>query len=609
MSLLTASQTLNDILADVTAYFSPFARSDEGRHPFASSPSMPASGPGAAGSGSGSGRGSGSGPNSAGHSPNPSVHHLHNAHHSHGVFANGASGAAASGDTRSPSMPASQSMAMPEHHRLLAEMAPHIMRPRILSAAVAAGNNVSANVSNSALIGFLPLTRTGLGGYSLAQPARSLVRLGNTIRQGPVTSNDIKALESSYQILANIAAGNPEEDIAEPKGVAKDVSLLRGFQATLPSRLDARNQRRKQRGRNSEHLGLTKMFSESQGLLGHGEGGVGDISIDDVDLSGPHAGPQGKEKRKARRTAASKSKDEAPLSLEELQAQTQEIAVEKEDINVRRMLVNSEIAEVEARIAALELVKQGLTRSLTSLREDELELNDEYDGVSEMVAVVKHRRSMPGGERESARNPGTGTTSRRRKGPLFLPSEHDELPPGVAFMTLTDHTAPITALDFSEPYGTLVSSALDDTVRVWDLATGAEAGRLRGHSDTVKCLQVEDELCITGSMDSTIKLWDLRRVEDYEARLSMKESGEMNESQISESDEGKDYHPCLRTLDGHSKAVTSLYFDDTCLVSHCKRRRKMLQRMESLRCGRFLLTFHSFFRCLARRTKRCDSGI
>jgi division protein 1 len=27
-------------------------------------------------------------------------------------------------------------------------------------------------------------------------------------------------------------------------------------------------------------------------------------------------------------------------------------------------------------------------------------------------------------------------SSRRRKGPAFLPSEHDELPPGVAFMVI-----------------------------------------------------------------------------------------------------------------------------------------------------------------------------
>lgn len=89
------------------------------------------------------------------------------------------------------------------------------------------------------------------------------------------------------------------------------------------------------------------------------------------------------------------------------------------------------------------------------------------------------------------------------KGPLFLPSEHDELPSGVAFMvraqpeyvcstmsilirciamqTLTNHTAPITGIDFSEPYGTLVSSSLDETVRIWDLSSGDEVGRLRGH--------------------------------------------------------------------------------------------------------------------------------
>ncbi|MCO5565586.1 hypothetical protein L7F22_019260 [Adiantum nelumboides] len=449
------------------------------------------------------------------------------------------------------------SQSMPEHNRLLADVAPHIMRPRILSAAVAAGNTVTNNVSNSALIGFLPLTRTGLGGYSINQPARSLVRLTNTIRQGPVTSTDLKALESSYQILSSVNSENLEEEIQEPKGLAKDVSLLRGFQATLPSRLDGKARRRKQRNREGESLGLKKMADEARGLLTNG------ANADEEDALG---GPSTRDKRKARRSAASKAK-EVPLTLEELQAQKDDINQEQEDLVVRRMLINSEVNEVAQRIAALDAIKQNLQKSLVALKEEELELNDECEGVSEMVALLKHRRAMPGGATDrgdgGAKTSG-GTNSRRRKGPLFLPSEHDELPSGVAFMTLSGHSNAISALDFSEPYGTLVSSALDDTVRVWDLSTGSEAGRLRGHSGAVKCLQVEDELCITGGSDSTIKLWDLHKVEDYETRLSLQASGEMNDEG---ENGGKDHSPCLRTLEGHSKAVTSLYFDDTCLVT------------------------------------------
>lgn len=465
----------------------------------------------------------------------------------------------------SPSLGGPTSQPMPEHNRLLAEVAPHIMRPRILSAAVAAGNTVTNNVSNSALIGFLPLTRTGIGGYSISQPARSLVRLGNTIRQGPVTSTDLRALESSYQILSTVNAANLEEEIQEPKGVAQEVSLLRGFQATLPSNLDGRARRRKQRGRDDFHLGLKQMSDNARGLLVNGGSSL-DSSVDE------DGGLQQKqrEKRKARRSQANKAK-ELPLTMEEVQGQREEISTEKENLSIRRMLINSEINEVEARIASLENVKQSLQKSLLGLREEELELNDEFDGVSELLAVMKHRRAMPGGSNREVERSASASqgNSRRRKGPLFLPSEHDELPSGVAFMTLSNHTAPITALDFSEPYGTLVSSALDDTVRVWDLSTAAEVGRLRGHTGTVKCLQVEDELCITGGSDSSIRLWDLHRVEDFETRLSLKETGELSAIKDSsgEEEKEKEHDPCLRSLEGHSKAVTSLYFDDTCLVT------------------------------------------
>ena len=110
-------------------------------------------------------------------------------------------------------------------------------------------------------------------------------------------------------------------------------------------------------------------------------------------------------------------------------------------------------------------------------------------------------------------------SSRRRQGPAFLPSEHDELPTGVAFLTFSSHRTPISALDFSEPYGTLVSASSgsgeeDSTPIVWDLLTASEIGHLRGHRGAVKTLQVEDHVCLTGGEDGSVRVWDLRRVGD-----------------------------------------------------------------------------------------------
>ncbi|KAI9890168.1 MAG: hypothetical protein M1814_004450 [Vezdaea aestivalis] len=60
---------------------------------------------------------------------------------------------------------------------------------------------------------------------------------------------------------------------------------------------------------------------------------------------------------------------------------------------------------------------------------------------------------------------------------------------------------------------------------------------LRGHTNGVMCLQLNDSILATGSYDNTIKIWDI-------------ETGE-----------------CIRTLEGHIRGIRSLQFDDTKLVS------------------------------------------
>lgn len=182
--------------------------------------------------------------------------------------------------------------------------------------------------------------------------------------------------------------------------------------------------------------------------------------------------------------------------------------------------------------------------------------------------------------------------------------------------TLESHTTPITALDFSEPYGTLVSASEEDAQpRVWDLLTGSEIGRLRGHIGAVKCLQVEDHVCLTGGEDGNVRLWDLRKVDEEDdwgaarGRVpeAIPEEGENDDGELIEKPNGirngeeetkEKEGPCVRLLEGHSRAVTALYFEDECLASLGPLQWLVKADIPAL-----------FTRLPEPQTRLCDSGI
>jgi division protein 1 len=297
-------------------------------------------------------------------------------------------------------------------------------------------------------------------------------------------------------------------------------------------------------------------------------------SEDDVVLV-PRSDPTTRKGKKRGRESLSATK---MLGKDELTRQRKEILRDKENLHVKRSLINNEIMEITHKIEALDDIRTKLEQDLIKLQEDELELDDELEGVRERLEFEQSSSVRASHVSQPFQIP---HSSRRRKGPAFLPSEHDELPPGVAFMTLDSHTASLSALDFSEPYGTLVSASSEDSQPiVWDLFSGTELGRLRGHTGTVKCIQVEDTVCVTGSEDSSVRLWDLRRV-DSDGSDGWGDEGELvSLSDVTEEDESegvngirngkeekeKEDQACLRVLEGHTKAVTTLFFEDDCLV-------------------------------------------
>ncbi|KAG8800244.1 Mitochondrial fission protein [Serendipita sp. 398] len=384
-----------------------------------------------------------------------------------------------------------------------------------------------------------------------------------------VTSNDLGILESTPELLAT--------PIPEADGVAKEISLLKGFQATIPSSESSKIRRRKIRNVELEEAeGDDREFANKRiGMQTRG------MLTDEPHNKDEH-GTVGR-RRKGNRRGGDAFAASKILGKEELNRQRSEILQDKENIHVRRKLAQAEIGEVIRKIDSLDAIRIRLEGDLLRFQEEELELDDELRGVEERKEFEENR-----GQSGAADG---WQTSRRRKGPAFLPSGHDELPHGVAFMTLTSHNGPINGLDFSEPYGLLVTASQDESTRLWDLSSGEELAFLRGHTGPVKCVQVEGDVCVTGGSDNTIRIWDLRAVEDEEEALNQSFAGSSVASSprstmqsIPDAD-GEDEEDaavfverpkgstksrprgCLRTLEGHSRTVSTIYFEESCLVS------------------------------------------
>lgn len=498
----------------------------------------------------------------------------------------------------------------------LHELVPQVISARSLTSAQAASRALGygARGNQLALQTNASLT-TRLGHYTTHLP----------YRQPAETATSLAILENIPNLLSlNIAQFRNGEGSLDQNGESDipldgQVSLIRGFKATIPTSELAKQRRRRVRGGVADDdlliesssgpstLGLKRLGDRARGLLTEGE------EQTEAELEEERSRARKARRRKMRKgrgggTTATDLAVMEGLGIDELTRQVKEIAIDKDNLRVRKTLISAEIESVTAKIDALELIRRRLEGSMTRMLEEELELDDELEGVKEAMSNPAMTRTTTI-TTTSSLDPSSSTTtttatsnaqnanfsSRRRRGPAFLPSEHDDLPKDVAFMTLSSHPGGITSLDFSEPYGIAVTSGQDELVRVWDLCDGEELGLLRGHDGMVKCVQVEGSVALTGGSDGSVRLWDLGRVEEWEESRREAEDhrrkgldalldqsaderlGDVNHSsshmqqfedhEFEAKEKRIDGDPCLRVLDGHSKAVTSLYYEDNCLVT------------------------------------------
>ncbi|KAH6712682.1 putative WD-repeat protein [Leptodontidium sp. MPI-SDFR-AT-0119] len=79
-----------------------------------------------------------------------------------------------------------------------------------------------------------------------------------------------------------------------------------------------------------------------------------------------------------------------------------------------------------------------------------------------------------------------------------------------ALQTLEGHTDPVTSIAFSPDGKQVVSGSGDETMRLWDAATGAALQTLEGHTNWVRSVTFSPDgsQLVSGSDDKTVRLWD-----------------------------------------------------------------------------------------------------
>ena len=243
--------------------------------------------------------------------------------------------------------------------------------------------------------------------------------------------------------------------------------------------------------------------------------------------------------------------EKGPPALVGLKRERDKMDHKLEMMGVRKTMCASEIKEIDDKIANLNTMRKVILERLADLEQEEHDFESELADMVERIDVMEEdiedeaalsvksptfgadKDQADVSEDEEEDRSGFMSQSIYEKIPMAkdspsskpkrkrlprrvsnMPVLHEHMEPGSRIRELQAHNDLITALDFDAPWGTMVTAALDDTVRVWDLNAGRCMGLLEGHMSSVRCLQVEENIVATGSMDASIRLWDLNQA-DY----------------------------------------------------------------------------------------------
>lgn len=368
--------------------------------------------------------------------------------------------------------------------------------------------------------------------------------------------NNLSPSEISYRQITHLS-DDLLRDIPEPAAgggaAASEYTLFQGFEASIPSSrqlvVKARHGHVRAPSVSGRRRNGGSRTPEAQRLERERDTCVASLDV-----------------LKIRKALASTEIREVDTKLTQLRTMRAELMARLEVLEAEEAETTSELQVVETRLADF---RAG------DVPENEVAAIDERDDASEMSGYGslgrQHARHSSVQRKRKA--------ARRRSTPIL--QQHYE--PGALMKSFPAHTEAVQALDFDHPFGTLVTASPDGTTRVWNLASGKCTGLLEGHAASVRCLQLEDSIVVTGSTDAKLKVWDLAAAEHLTAPPQSAVSSLIGRHRPSGNDTDSDVATtgtatprgvgasvtdcCLHTLDAHVGEVTALHFAGAVLVS------------------------------------------
>ncbi|KAL6810020.1 hypothetical protein J3E69DRAFT_179767 [Trichoderma sp. SZMC 28015] len=143
--------------------------------------------------------------------------------------------------------------------------------------------------------------------------------------------------------------------------------------------------------------------------------------------------------------------------------------------------------------------------------------------------------------------------------------------------TFESHKKPVLSVVFSPNNQLLASGSSDDTIKVWDITSGACLQTLEGHKNSINSVIFcpNGHRLTSGSSDSTIRVWDidsgvcLQTLEDHENSVNSVNSVVFSpdgQQLASGSEDGTvgiwdiESGTCLRTFKGNNLSINSVVF-------------------------------------------------